>query len=670
MKIFFIILLLSIFILFTETIRNYKKNTDICKSIVKNVGWKDLNDVESIVYWQTNYKLENHLGNITIDNCNRHIRVLTLTLVCSYVFDLKILFFIFLEYGKHCKSFISKKDSETGYQCAIKLLQILQKMPSLATLMKDTLLVLDYLHTDPWKNYFIFENLLLNLEQFNKSSKDFIPTKNDSTTTENFIKFVNGFFFIRNIETHYECLSHCRFVSFDTDLIWKELNEEYQGKIKEDINLTFYDYLSEKVNLKINSIIINKFHRLGFRHDRKTLQIGIPLPSQYKTNDIELFRRPNCTPVTIQREPQNREMEYRWILQLIDSFDEELVNESNTNGKVQLIDFLRQELVNESNTNEEEQLIDFLRQELVNESNTNEEVQLIDFLGQELVNESNTNEEVQLIHSLEQELVNESNTNEEVQLIDSLGQELVDESNSNGEVQLIDFLGQELVNESNTNEEVQLIDFLGKELVNESNTNEEEQLIDILRQELVNESNTNEEVQLIDSLGQELLNESNTNEGVQLTDFLGKELVNESNTNEEVQLIDFLGKELVNESNTNEGVQLIDFLGKELVNESNTNEEVQLTDLLGQELVNESNTNEEVQLIDSLGQELVNESNTNEEGQLIDFHGKELVNESNTNDEVQLIDFLGQGLNPNDSFKDTPEPMEIDEDRENYIKFI
>ncbi|XP_050536440.1 uncharacterized protein LOC126902827 isoform X24 [Daktulosphaira vitifoliae] len=625
MKIFYILALLSILIMLTESKKNIEINNDICNSIIENDGWKDLNDVNSVVHRHKAYSLKNHREDIITMNCNKRVRILTLTLGCSYLIDLKTLFFTFMEFGKHCKRLISKNNSETGYKCAIKLLKILQKLPSLATLMKDTLYILNYLHSSPGTNNFIFKNLLLNLEQFNKISKKYIPTENDSTTTEKFIEFIDIYFYHRKIDTMYKRFIHCNFVPFHTESFWNTLNEEYQGK-----TLQYFDYLSDKVNLKINSIIINKFHRLGFRHDRKTQQIGIPLPSMYKTNDIAIFTRPNISFDTIQRELQIREIENRWILKLIDSFDEELVNESNTN--------------------EEVQLIDSLGQELVNESNTNEEVQLIDFLGKELVNESNTNEEEQLIDILRQELVNESNTNEEVQLIDSLGQELVNKSNHNEEVQLIDFLGQELLNESNTNEGVQLTDFLGKELVNESNTNEKVQLIDFLGQELVNESNTNEEVQLID--------------------FLGKELVNESNSNEEVQLIDFLGQELVNESNTNEGVQLIDFLGKELVNESNTNEEVQLTDLLGQELVNESNTNEEVQLIDSLGQELVNESNTNEEGQLIDFHGKELVNESNTNDEVQLIDFLGQGLNPNDSFKDTPEPMEIDEDRENYIKFI
>ncbi|XP_050525363.1 uncharacterized protein LOC126896514 isoform X2 [Daktulosphaira vitifoliae] len=391
MKKSYVRLLLSIFILSTEAVLNSRINTDIYNSLVNNNGWKYLKDVKCIQYWQQFYSLENHLEITTPKGCNKRIRILTLLLACTYAKDLKILFFIIIQFGEHCKSLNDIFDSKaTGYDCTVELLKILQKMSSIATLMKDTLYVLDNLHSVPWKdgknNNFILDNILINLEKFNNVLRHQLSLENYSSVTENFFQFIYSY--CTNKMSNIECdiKMYCNFESDDIEFLWVQWIKEYRNI--NDKTLQFYEYLSQKVNLKINSIIIGKFHNLGFRHNRKTLQIGIPLPSTYNTNGTKFFIRPSKTSEKIQSksEENGREntFENRWILELIDSLNKDLVNVSELNKELQLIDFPEKDLINVSEPNKELQLINFLEKDLVNVPEPNKELQLIDFLGKGL----------------------------------------------------------------------------------------------------------------------------------------------------------------------------------------------------------------------------------------------------------------------------------------------
>ncbi|XP_050525330.1 uncharacterized protein LOC126896510 isoform X5 [Daktulosphaira vitifoliae] len=402
MKEFYIFLILFILILITETKFNSRFKTDILNRLIANDGWKNLKDVSCIAYFQKAYYLEELLETTELINCNNRIRLLTLFLACSYVRDLKTLFFIFMEFRKHCSSLNKKSDPKaTGYDCAIELLKNLQKMPSLATLMKETLYVLDYLHTDPWKDAkkdnFILKKLLLILENFNEKIRNYLPLKNDSKVTKNFFEFIQTYFIRNNTDIKYYCFTVCQFVSIDTEFLWLNMIKEYNYITNNDNTLQFYDYLSQKVNLIFNSIIINKFHKLGFQHDPNTLQIGIPLPNKYITVDLQFYTRPNETSTTIETVSQRNVLENQWILELIDSFNKDLDNVSEPIKELQLIDFIGQDLVDVSENNKDMQQINCIEQDLVNVSEPYNELQLIDFIGKDLVNESEPNEELQLI---------------------------------------------------------------------------------------------------------------------------------------------------------------------------------------------------------------------------------------------------------------------------------
>ncbi|XP_050525319.1 uncharacterized protein LOC126896509 isoform X3 [Daktulosphaira vitifoliae] len=412
MKKIYIFLILSIFILYIEMTVNSRRNTDIFNSLIKNYGWTQLKDVKNVAYWHQDYRLEDHLGPAKPEKCNHGIRVSTLVLACTYAKELKILFFLFIQFTQHCKSLIKKKSPVSNvYSCVKKLLDILQKMPSIARLMKETLYVLDYLHTHPWKN-FVFKLLFLNLENFNNGSRNFLKSKNGYSATEKFLEFIEFFFKYRDIETMCDCSTYCRFEQLNIALIWQKWKEEYNYKNIEDKKLQLYDYLSQKINFQINSIIINKFHNLGFQYDPTTIKIGIPLPVQYRSCYLKLFTRHENTSETIQSESKKNEMkikfENRWILELIDSFNREVNNVSQTNEELQQIDYLGQvELNNEPQIYEELNLIDYLAPELNNVPQIKEELQQIDHLKQELNNVPRINEELQLIDFIGQGLKND-----------------------------------------------------------------------------------------------------------------------------------------------------------------------------------------------------------------------------------------------------------------------
>ncbi|XP_050525370.1 uncharacterized protein LOC126896518 isoform X2 [Daktulosphaira vitifoliae] len=197
--------------------------------------------------------------------------------------------------------------------------------------MKETLYVLDYLHTNPWKyakrNNFVLDKLLLTLEKFNKDSKCFIPKENDAKSIKYFLNSILYFFtFIDNNKKHYK--KYCQFVPFNIAILWHEWSEEYIYKINNDKTLQYDNYLSQKVVLRINSIIINKFYKLGFQYDQNIQQVGIPLPDEYCTDDLKLFTKPNKISETIQNESRTKESN---II-------------SGTNEEPQLIDFLGQGL--------------------------------------------------------------------------------------------------------------------------------------------------------------------------------------------------------------------------------------------------------------------------------------------------------------------------------------
>ncbi|XP_050525372.1 uncharacterized protein LOC126896520 [Daktulosphaira vitifoliae] len=324
----FFFLLLSIFILLTETTLNSRQNTDIYNSLIKNNGWKEIKDVISVKYLSNIFHSFTLLDFVEERDCNKPIRLLTILLGCTYAKELKTLFFLFIKFGHHCQSSITARYTvKNRYNCAMELIKILQKIPSLATLIKNTLYTLDYLHTDPWKDQkkkkFVLDYLLIELENFNNILINYIPLENDTTKIENILNSIYRFFTHRNVEIESFSDLYCIFMQNDIDSQWEEWNEEYKYENKQNEKLQLYDYLSQKINLKMISIIINKFHNLGFQYDRKTKQIGIPLPKQYCIGDLKLFTRNKKTSETIQSESKNKKMkenqfENQWILELID----------------------------------------------------------------------------------------------------------------------------------------------------------------------------------------------------------------------------------------------------------------------------------------------------------------------------------------------------------------
>ncbi|XP_050522572.1 uncharacterized protein LOC126895112 isoform X2 [Daktulosphaira vitifoliae] len=307
MKESYIFLLLALAVRLNESKFNSKIKVHIYNSVVTRNEWKDLKDVICVTYRRDSYYPVDILKTTNIKKFNKKSRLLILFLNCSYARDLKTLFFIFKEFENYCTSLIPEEGPiENGYDCAVVLFAILQKIPSLITLMKESLYVMEYLHNYPKEGGNkkpIFEHLFLNLEKLNNVLKSSHPIENNSLATKNFLKRIHFFFTFKYVEIDWDIDAYCQFEPLDRELLWQKWNEEYKKKVNNNI-LQFHDYLSERINLIVNSIVIEKFHKLGFQYNRNTLQIGLPFIVDI--NDLKFFTRPNKTLELETSEPQKK----------------------------------------------------------------------------------------------------------------------------------------------------------------------------------------------------------------------------------------------------------------------------------------------------------------------------------------------------------------------------
>ncbi|XP_050546524.1 uncharacterized protein LOC126908462 isoform X11 [Daktulosphaira vitifoliae] len=238
---FLLFCLFLIYILeFCKAKNNYNIYKDALTNLFSNDGWKNLNDVQYVTFFGIGYFLKIALQNrVLFNNFDNKVRTATLVLGCSYVKDLKIFYFIFEHFSNHCGKLYDKQNHETlGYDCTKKLLKVIKKINSLLKIMQETIQALDTMHSYPWhkgKKYdLLFCRMFWNLQEKNEYLKK-IRFSNNSLDTKNLLKYLN-LFFNQNQRIIGERNEHCKYIPYDLNLMWQELNKEYNTKTNEDVD--------------------------------------------------------------------------------------------------------------------------------------------------------------------------------------------------------------------------------------------------------------------------------------------------------------------------------------------------------------------------------------------------------------------------------------------------
>ncbi|XP_050543769.1 uncharacterized protein LOC126906889 [Daktulosphaira vitifoliae] len=289
-----ICLFIFYFVLLIKAEKSSKNKRDILISLFKNPGWKNLNDVHKVSLRKKDYFLEKIIdtSNINIDNTNTKVRAATLILSCSYANDLKMIFFILQHFCDACENLPGKDNDITiKFNCLMRLVKSIENLKLLATLLKGTLYLLDLLHVYRWntakKTDFFFNYLLIKLTEVQKILEAHPPSTTESM--KNLLSLGVIDVFVKDIESNIDkhINLYCKLVPHDLDSLWKNFNDEYKQTVVIIKKLQFFDFLSTKLNMKMNSIFLEKYFNLGFFYDANTQKMSIP--TRYYDTEIACF---------------------------------------------------------------------------------------------------------------------------------------------------------------------------------------------------------------------------------------------------------------------------------------------------------------------------------------------------------------------------------------------
>ncbi|XP_050543476.1 uncharacterized protein LOC126906744 [Daktulosphaira vitifoliae] len=305
LKLFMLSFLLFSSILYTKA-KTSKKVKHI-QWILKYSGWKHLNDVKSISYYQKKFDLHS-LFEIpkTYLECDKKIRNMTIYLACTYAKVLKNFSSVIIHTQKICKNKFQEKDIISGCICTEELVNMISIfIVPMITLMKSAIDALDLLHKKPWvtgdRNNLIISILLEIIpniiDKFNKQTL----SRNEMSTYYQTLKIVKSYFktiIIRNVNEGRNV--HCEYVPYDTNYLWNEWVQEYNDIIDKDIKLSFFKFLNRKIMVYIRSVIIEKYFQLGFKFDPITEETFVPIgPTELELEFKAIDEEPS-TPIQIE----------------------------------------------------------------------------------------------------------------------------------------------------------------------------------------------------------------------------------------------------------------------------------------------------------------------------------------------------------------------------------
>ncbi|XP_050521216.1 uncharacterized protein LOC126894328 [Daktulosphaira vitifoliae] len=271
-------LLCSIIFLTLSTGTSKPKN--ILDTLFSNVGWKELNDVIN-VFWMGRYYTLSIEPKSTVSFGGK-IRGATLILGCTFARDLKKIFLMLHYYLCYCPLSIGNTNI---YNCTVELLEIIKKLSLLATIMKESLMALDDLHTKPWADYtsYTFYYHLSLLQRIPRKFVSERPLLNDPSTSLNILKFIKVDFETKEKDIT-DDLKCCKYVINNLNSIKRDLKDHIQKYSNDSNRKIFLDYVKEKLNNEMNNIVLKKYHNLGFIYNPQNKMIDVSIPDELKTN--------------------------------------------------------------------------------------------------------------------------------------------------------------------------------------------------------------------------------------------------------------------------------------------------------------------------------------------------------------------------------------------------
>ncbi|XP_050542179.1 uncharacterized protein LOC126905994 [Daktulosphaira vitifoliae] len=281
---------------------NTKKNVIIMKYFLRYPGWKNINDVEYIKYWNHEYKFEDVFDKpITSDNCDNFIRYATIFLGCSYANDLTIMFFSLINFQKHCTMLLNSGNSlDSAYNCTVELLAKTIDIVPLAKLMKSALDSIENYHNFPWTNQKQFRYILCEVLTYLQKTGpliELVPLIINSDAIDAALLIIKRFLLVRREELERDKI-HCQLKSTDLISMWHLWNNEFdtlktQGKYQE-----FFMFLNDKISSLVQTTYQKKYVDLGFIFDSNTNRTFLPIPTvnlaqNHKNQSINLVKQTN-----------------------------------------------------------------------------------------------------------------------------------------------------------------------------------------------------------------------------------------------------------------------------------------------------------------------------------------------------------------------------------------
>ncbi|XP_050523592.1 uncharacterized protein LOC126895592 isoform X16 [Daktulosphaira vitifoliae] len=467
-----------IFITFlnTEGTPNKTEHVDIIEKLLHQPGWKNIKDVEYIIYRRNVYTLNDVINKpVTSNNCANIIRNATIFLGCSYANDLHTIFYTLYNFQGYCFMLLNS-GKISAQNCTVKILEKMMELVTLAKYMSGALNAIKKYPKNPFKTLkytrFPLSKVLTNLQK-NDSLKKLIPLENNKESIINALLTITNILLINCLELKKD-VSLCKIKQIDLSSMWNFRINEFltlNSQIKDEKLIIF---LSDKMSNLFQRILWNKYVTLGFHFDSNTCETFLTAlsPTNDKQDITDNFSKNVIQHTNVEDLMENLQQEYiaenssKIFVQNnndIDVFEEmlqEYIAENSSKNLIQhtneedLMENLQQEYIAQNSsknliqhTNEED-LMENLQQEYIAQNpsinliRNNNDIDELEQMLQEYIAENSsknliqhTNEE-DLMENLQQEYIVENSpknliqlTNEE-DLMENVQQEYIAQNSS------------------------------------------------------------------------------------------------------------------------------------------------------------------------------------------------------------------------------------------------
>ncbi|XP_050523615.1 uncharacterized protein LOC126895592 isoform X38 [Daktulosphaira vitifoliae] len=412
-----------IFITFlnTEGTPNKTEHVDIIEKLLHQPGWKNIKDVEYIIYRRNVYTLNDVINKpVTSNNCANIIRNATIFLGCSYANDLHTIFYTLYNFQGYCFMLLNS-GKISAQNCTVKILEKMMELVTLAKYMSGALNAIKKYPKNPFKTLkytrFPLSKVLTNLQK-NDSLKKLIPLENNKESIINALLTITNILLINCLELKKD-VSLCKIKQIDLSSMWNFRINEFltlNSQIKDEKLIIF---LSDKMSNLFQRILWNKYVTLGFHFDSNTCETFLTALSP--TND----KQDNFSKNVIQ---------HTNVEDLMENLQQEYIAENSSKNLIQ-------------HTNEED-LMENLQQEYIAQNSSRNLIQhtkkedLMENLQQEYIAQNSSRNLIQhtkkedLMENLQQEYIVENSpknliqlTNEE-DLMENVQQEYIAQNSS------------------------------------------------------------------------------------------------------------------------------------------------------------------------------------------------------------------------------------------------